>query len=309
MTLSQWFLVERAITKMKDATALSRDDIGLLQEVEALPMAVGGAPALRSASHSASFIGQIHKTGTLTLLPFEDSSHEELWREGQKILSELRDALSPTRTQPPGVGSSPEQLSASEVERVLLPLAIYFDQLIADAIGDFDSAVSEGKGESYLIQHALFRFDDGGDRFYRLATELLNERAPPKILLKIYYFCLKSGFLGRYDSSDAERGDFLEQLAERIARPVTLKVPMPSFTPEADRAVFPLRYYGRAIVGTLGLVLALSVLSRFKIWQESERMAQKAGELSPAGPLEEVRSLREVAQTMTKCHEDSDRGP
>jgi type IV/VI secretion system ImpK/VasF family protein len=298
MTVLQWCQIADAVSEAKARCARPR---AVRQQVQsaALQMAVG-AP-VRQPSAPTSFIRDlgVHAKPGADAGDEDTASDEQLADTLVKLLTALGAALAPPREQRARYQLTKDELTREEADRVLFPLAIYFDQLIASR-PDARLAPREASGlfdAPALVQDTLFHIDDGGERFYLMLEEALNEREPPSLLLEVYYYCLKDGFLGRYNADSPERTSLLERLAQRLddsALPrFSVAVPPAGAT---DRAAFPLRYYLKAAAGMLAVFLTLSAASEIEVWLVRTHLhSYDTTGTTRIGPLNEVRSLHEVA--------------
>lgn len=106
-----------------------------------------------------------------------------------------------------------QHLGEREVYQVLLPLVIYYDELVLRRLSP-----SEQTGWQ-LLQEELLQLNDGGDVFYDFIDERLASTDTPHLLFEVLYYCLSDGFLGRYADMPAKIAAYKIKLAARIRLP------------------------------------------------------------------------------------------
>jgi type VI secretion system protein ImpK len=135
-----------------------------------------------------------------------------------------------------------------EVEDALRPFTYLVDELVLHRLAEAEQA------EWPLLQYRLFGEEGGGDLFYELADERLNQPGAPPLIFELLHFCLTAGFTGRYPGNTAKLREYKQRLADRIVTPppVSLATDVPA---EARPLLyeFPVRYYAAAGLCVLGL--------------------------------------------------------
>jgi type IV/VI secretion system ImpK/VasF family protein len=83
---------------------------------------------------------------------------------------------------------------ASEPSRdhIVLVLVLYLDERIMQMLAE-DLCLSWP-----MLQREWLGSTHGGDELYRILEHVLAMAEPPLALLEVFYFCLNSGFVGRY---------------------------------------------------------------------------------------------------------------
>ncbi|HEX8701326.1 MAG TPA: DotU family type IV/VI secretion system protein [Myxococcaceae bacterium] len=146
---------------------------------------------------------------------------------------------------------------SEEVEDALRPFTYLVDELVLRRLAEAEQA------EWPLLQFRLFGEEGGGDLFFELADERLNQPGAPPLIFELLHFCLTAGFTGRYPGNTAKLREYKQRLAGRIVTPE----PMPSTTSVAPTNArpllyeFPVRYYAAAslcVLGVQGLLWWLS---------------------------------------------------
>ncbi|MDB4991438.1 MAG: hypothetical protein JWN04_6616 [Myxococcaceae bacterium] len=106
---------------------------------------------------------------------------------------------------------------------VLYPLVIYADELIANV-------TDERSREWEALHSEWYESDDGGEQFYDRLEPLLTQGDTHALVYQVYYFCLRSGFVGRIEDA-AERAKFTARVAEKVPilpAPKAAALPPPS---------------------------------------------------------------------------------
>jgi type VI secretion system protein ImpK len=137
---------------------------------------------------------------------------------------------------------------AEEVEDALRPFTYLVDELVLHRLAEAEQA------EWPLLQYRLFGEEGGGDLFYDLADERLNQPGTPPLIFELLHFCLTAGFTGRYLGNTAKLREYKKRLADRIATPPSMHPDM-EVSAEARPLLyeFPVRYYAAAGLCVLGL--------------------------------------------------------
>ena len=302
MTVLPWSQIIETVSAAKTRCRAPR--LVRTQSVGAvLQMAVGAD--LRAPAAPDSFIRDLLGRPQSAVDGGEDDAigDEALAEALADGLRGLREQLAPARDPRARFSADPSGLRPDEADRVLFPLAIYFDQLIAARSGTDITQVSSFD-QPTLVQDTLFHIDNGGERFYLTLDEALNERDPPALLLEVFYYCLKDGFLGRYEAHDPGRAAYLERLAQRLAPAPVLRLSLAEpRRPRSERAPFPLRYYLRALAGMAAAFTLLFAAGEVETWLVESRLHAEAPARDAIGPLDQVRPLRDVVRTLEACRE------
>ena len=137
---------------------------------------------------------------------------------------------------------------AEEVEEALRPFVYLLDERVLLRIAE---------AEQYdwpLLQRRLYGEEGGGDLFYELADQKLNQPGTSPLLFELMHFCLTAGFGGRYLGNTAKLREYKQRLAARIPTPEPLPVsPAAAHAPKPLLYEFPARYYAGACAGVMGL--------------------------------------------------------
>jgi type VI secretion system protein ImpK len=146
---------------------------------------------------------------------------------------------------------------AEEVEEALRPFVYLVDERVLRRLAE---------AEQYLwplLQQRLLGEEGGGDLFYELADQKLNQPGTSPLVFELLHFCLTAGFGGRYLGNTAKLREYKQRLAARIVTPEP--APPPPAPPTDARPLlyeFPSRYYAGACLCVLGLQGLLWWLSR-----------------------------------------------
>jgi type IV/VI secretion system ImpK/VasF family protein len=125
-----------------------------------------------------------------------------------------------------------ENYSERDTYLVLFPIVAQIDELIQT---NFLQAM---KTSWPLLQKELFQIDNAGDVFYEILDDILLKPQTPMFIYEVYYFCLRYGFRGRYESNPVKVIAYLKKLQARLQQEA-FPVP-PSETEEMGR----IRYFG-----------------------------------------------------------------
>ncbi len=137
---------------------------------------------------------------------------------------------------------------SEEVEDALRPFTYLVDELVLRRLAESEQA------EWPLLQYRLFGEEGGGDLFYELADQRLNQPGAPPLIFELLHFCLTAGFTGRYPGNIAKLREYKQRLAARIITPEP--APSVSAALQDTRPLlyeFPARYYAVASLCVLGL--------------------------------------------------------
>lgn len=145
-----------------------------------------------------------------------------------------------------------EQLSEREVYYCLFPMVIYIDEMVQFRLS---SAASGWQP----LQRELYKIDNGGELFYEGIDNLMSKPETLPIIFEVFYFCISSGFRGRYLSDPDKLKYYRSMLSQRIpTRHLVGGDPEKQLPPaRIDLVAFPKWYYAAAVgTGALALVLA-----------------------------------------------------
>jgi type VI secretion system protein ImpK len=130
-----------------------------------------------------------------------------------------------------------------ELDEALRPFVYLVDERVRRRLAD------EEQLEWPMLQFKLFGTDSGGDRFYELADEKLQQRTAAPLVFEMLHFCLTAGFEGRYEGNTARLREYKTRLAARIPKPEATPPPPPAEVLAPLVHAFPWRYY--AVSGLL----------------------------------------------------------
>lgn len=90
-------------------------------------------------------------------------------------------------------------LDEAAAQRLLLPIVLYCDELVL-------TKLPEPTHEAWpLLQHERFDINDGGEKFFDMIEQTLQQQQPSPLLLEVLYYLLGQGFLGRYMSRESRK--------------------------------------------------------------------------------------------------------
>lgn len=173
-------------------------------------------------------------------------------REGLRTLQEqLLEVVERLRA---GLGTHARE---EEVQDALRPFTYLVDERVLLRLADAEQPLWP------LLQYRLFGEDGGGEAFYALADQRLEEPGSPALLFEMLHFCITAGFGGRYLGHTAKLREYQERLAARIVTPPPL--PAPSAPGDGSGPLlyaFPARYYAISAASVLGLQAVLWWVTR-----------------------------------------------
>ncbi len=104
-------------------------------------------------------------------------------------------------------------LDEIEVKAVITALTIQCDELVLiDAIADCSRQWPK-------LQRKILKINNGGNYFYRCLEQLMAQAAKNPFALKVYYLCLRSGFIGELYEKESELKALVSRLGALIDNP------------------------------------------------------------------------------------------
>jgi type VI protein secretion system component VasF len=134
------------------------------------------------------------------VMAMTQSSLENLRREINSSIDKLQATLN-------------SELTENEVHQILLPLVIHCDELVLRRLPPQDRPTWR------MLQNERYKINDGGDVFYQLIEERLLKADTPVLTFEVLYFCLRDGFVGRFESDPSKIAGYMTRLAARIPMP------------------------------------------------------------------------------------------
>lgn len=119
-----------------------------------------------------------------------------------------------------------KDFSEGDVGQMIFPLVLLCDEMVMVRLA------KEQHTLWHLLQTELFRINYGGDVFYEFADEQLSK---PNIAIEVFetlYYCLQSGFVGRFGFDAGKVQRYRNLLSERI---LSLMPAEPSTTPPVSQ--------------------------------------------------------------------------
>lgn len=110
----------------------------------------------------------------------------------------------------------------AEADRMLLPLVFFLDEVVMAQLP------LEDKLAWPLLQEDVLTGEDGGEVFYKNADDLLEPPAGDPAL-EIYYYCLESGFHGRFEDAAS-----IEVYKRKLRNAIALGDAAAASTPATD---------------------------------------------------------------------------
>lgn len=150
-------------------------------------------------------------------------------------------------------------LSERDVYLVLFPIVAYCDECVQTR------CLKEQQLSWPTLQSELFQIQDAGEVFYETVDDLLMKPNTLPFILEVFFFCLKRGFVGRYENNPTKRGEYLERLQMKIpVAAANVAPPEPATFVGLDRTPSPYWYYAGSCLALLLVYLALITAGR--IW-------------------------------------------
>ncbi len=173
--------------------------------------------------------------------------------DARKSLSLSASSFAEALTEPPtpypaDVSAPPVPIeSQSDPMQILAALSIYLDERVLRRLA------ANRMLEWRHLQLDVIHSSEGGDLFYRIVDRLIASPKTTPLVLEVYHFCLRDGFLGRFAHEPGKIEDYERRLAARIPAPPEPAAPPPSPTPDAPHVRSPILYY--AVTAALVLLL------------------------------------------------------
>jgi type VI protein secretion system component VasF len=166
----------------------------------------------------------------------------------------------------------------------LVALLAYLDERERVALG----GLADGWGLA-PHQRELLDIDDGGDRFFDELADASARRDTHGLVLEIFLFCLRSGFVGRLRDHRFQLGATIAELTERVRRDQPLRaepavVGTAGRRPRVALVGFPARYY--LVAGSVIALLfaALRLVSHREVVHSDLAADCHHGEVVAGGP-------------------------
>ncbi len=121
-----------------------------------------------------------------------------------KLNAELRTKLDALRD------NLNRELTENETYLVMFPLVLLCDEMVMSQLGKPQQTMWP------LLQADLFQINYGGDVFYDFVDERLAKPDTPTVVFEILYYCLASGFVGKFGSDNSKVLRYKSLLTERI---------------------------------------------------------------------------------------------
>jgi hypothetical protein len=108
-------------------------------------------------------------------------------------------------------------LASIEVKAIITALTIQCDELALTSSSNFPH-------ERWpKLQQKILKIDRGGNYFFRYLEKLMLQPVDHVFALKIFYLCLKNGFVGEYYNNEVERTALMNKLGNIIDNPIIAK--------------------------------------------------------------------------------------
>lgn len=147
-----------------------------------------------------------------------------------------------------------EVLADHEVYYTLFPIVVYCDELV--------NAVTRGAISRWEpLQSELYEIDNGGEVFYSILDDRLRQEETSPIVLEVFYFCLKDGFVGMYAGDRRKIEEYKARLVERTRLKPTGEGVSRREREAIELVELPWRYYAMAAGGVAAAYILFSVFA------------------------------------------------
>lgn len=141
--------------------------------------------------------------------------------------------------------------SERDTYMILFPIVAQIDEIIQNNIL---RTINAGWP---LLQKELFQIENAGEVFYEILEDILNKPQTPTAVYEVYYFCLRYGFRGRYESNPAKIVDYIKLLREKLEVHGKNNIPLETESiGQVKKIVRPYWYY----LGAAGVFLLVYLL-------------------------------------------------
>lgn len=147
--------------------------------------------------------------------------------------------------------------AAAQSERIMLILIFYFDERVMQKLPD------TVRRRWSPLQVEWIGSSHGGTEFYRVLDRMLQDEHTPSLVFEVFYFCLNSGFVGRYAGNPDAIEAHKDYLRSRIAVPDsgTPQRRVPGGRTPLPRPRHPAWYYAGTLVSIAALAVVVTALT------------------------------------------------
>jgi type VI secretion system protein ImpK len=103
-----------------------------------------------------------------------------------------------------------KELTENEVYLVMFPMVLLCDEMVMKRLPKQQQTLW------FLLQSELFQINYGGDVFYEFVDERLAKPDTPSIVFEVLFYCLSSGFVGKFGVEAGKVQRYKGLLSERI---------------------------------------------------------------------------------------------
>lgn len=135
------------------------------------------------------------RNGVATMIPSE--TLDRLRSELKTQLDTLKDNLT-------------REMGENEVYLVMFPLVLLCDEMVMSHLP------KQQQTSWLLLQSDLFQINYGGDVFYDFVDERLAKPDTPSVVFEVLYYCLASGFVGKFGADNSKLLRYKALVTERI---------------------------------------------------------------------------------------------
>jgi len=121
-----------------------------------------------------------------------------------RIRAELRNQLDFLRA------ALAEQYSERDTYMVIFAIVAQIDELI-------QTNLLRTMNTSWpLLQKELFQIEDAGEVFFEILDDILPKPQTPTFVYEVYFFCIRYGFRGRYESNPVKITEYMKKLQAKL---------------------------------------------------------------------------------------------
>lgn len=131
------------------------------------------------------------------LAPVDEETLGRLRSELRTRLDSLKDSLL-------------KELTEAEVYLAMFPLVLLCDEMVMARLPKQQQTLW------FLLQSELFQINYGGDVFYDFIDERLQKPDTPPMVFEVLFYCLSSGFVGKFGFDGSKVQRYKALLCERI---------------------------------------------------------------------------------------------
>jgi type IV/VI secretion system ImpK/VasF family protein len=250
-----WFHIETAFTEVQDLCVIARAAQLAVESRQATPLrpkrtlmsSAGLAGVPLAADPDAPRDPLLARATELA----RDSAFREQHPGGADIV-EMRNIIRNRMTWLKG--KFDEVFRGHESNQALFPIVVYVDELVK-------LSTSGASNRWEPLQSLIYNVDNGGELFFTILEERLEQQETNPLVLEIFYYCLAAGFTGAYQRDSKKLESFQSRLAGRFLPPPAGENDPVEAPHDVKIVTFPWEFYALAFAVVLAVYLVLSWLA------------------------------------------------